>query len=100
MWQHTKAHGILPYSLVIGSRLIARYQKPSQEKPPTPLLAERASKGTGVEVCQEANSEEEPSILQARHADCNEHGTAHETDAGMAASVSDIPHPLRFPGES
>ncbi|HZU02816.1 MAG TPA: hypothetical protein VFA10_24310 [Ktedonobacteraceae bacterium] len=37
MWQHMKAHGILPYSLKIGQRLIARYtnkQTTSQEKPP------------------------------------------------------------------
>ena len=83
-------------SLVIGQRLSSRYQPSSQEKPPTPLLAERVSKGTGVAVCQEAKSEEGPSILQARHADGNEHGTAQET-AGMdgGSSVSDIPHPLR-----
>jgi len=63
-------------SLVIGQRLIARYQKPSQEKPPTPLATERVVKATGVEVCQDATREQEPSILQARHADSNEHGTA------------------------
>ncbi len=87
-------------SLVIGSRLITRYQKSSQEKPPTPLAIERGEKSPGVAVCQDAKSEEEPSILQARHADSNEHGTAHETGAGMVASVSDIPHPLRLPLES
>ena len=86
-------------SLVIGSRLITRYQQSSQGKPPTPLLAERVSKGTGVAVCQDAKSEEGPSMPQARHADRNEYGTAHETDAGMGASVSAIPHPLRLPRE-
>jgi IS605 OrfB family transposase len=65
-------------SLVIGQRLIARYQKPSQEKPPTPLATERVVKPTGVEVCQDATREQEPSILQARHADSNEHGTAQD----------------------
>ncbi len=87
-------------SLVIGQRLITRYQKPSQGKPQAPLLVERGEKSPGVAVCQDAKCEEGPSLPQARHADRNEHGTAHETDAGMVASVSDIPHPLRFPGES
>ncbi len=86
-------------SLVIASRLIARYQKPSQEKPPTPLLAERVSKGTGVEVCQEAKSKEEPSLLQARHADSNEHGTAQDVLLGMEKHTSDIPCSLRLPLE-
>jgi len=78
-------------SLVIGQRLVERYQKPLQGKPPTPLHAERAERSAGVAVCQDAKCEEEPSILQAGHADGNEHGTAHETDVGMVASVSDIP---------
>src|SRR5712692_9858586 len=86
-------------SLVIGQRLIARSQKPLQGKPPTPLVTERVEKAAGVDVCQDAKSEEGPSLLQARHADSNEHGTAHETDEGMDASVSDIPRQLRFPRE-
>src|SRR5205823_8883139 len=44
-------------SLVIGQRLIARYQPSSQEKPPTPLLVERVSKDTGVTVYQDAKGE-------------------------------------------
>ncbi len=94
MWKHTKAHGILPYSLVIGQRLVARSQKSAQEKPPTPLATERSVKAEGVAVCQEAKSEEGPSILLARHADGNEHGTAHDVWPGMAEHTSDIPHPL------
>ncbi len=62
-------------SLVIGQCLVKRYQNPLQGKPPTPLLAERVSKGTGVAVCQDAKCEEEPSLPLARHADRNEHGT-------------------------
>jgi len=50
------------------------------------------SKGTGVAVCQEAKSKEEPSILHARHADSNEHGTAQDGSLGMAERLSDIPH--------
>jgi len=75
MWQHTKAHGILPYSLVIGQRLITRYQNPSQGKPQAPLRGERGEQSPGVAACQDAKSEEGPSFPQARHADGNEHGT-------------------------
>jgi IS605 OrfB family transposase len=87
-------------SLVIGQRLIARYQQSSQEKPPTPLLAERGVKAPGVEVCQDAKSEEGPSLLQARHADSNEQGTAQDVFPGMAEHTSDIPRQLRLFNES
>jgi putative transposase len=62
---------------MIGQRLIARSQK-SQEKPPTPLATERVSKDTGVALCQDAESETGPSLLIARHAESNGHGTAQE----------------------
>ena len=83
-------------SLVIGQRLIARYQKPSQEKPPTPLATGRVVKATGVEVCQDARREQEPSLLQVRHADSNEHGTAQDVLPGMAEHTSGIPRSLRL----
>ena len=82
-------------SLVIGQRLIARYQKSTQEKPPPSLATERSVKAEGVVVCQEAKSEEGPSILPAGYGDNNEHGTAHDVWPGMAEPTSDIPHPLR-----
>jgi putative transposase len=85
-------------NLVIGQRLITRSQK-SQEKPHAPLATERIAKAVGVVVCQDAKGEEGPSILQARHADGHEHGTAHDVWLGMAEHTSDIPHPLR-PRES
>ena len=81
-------------SLMIGQRLVARPQK-SQGKPPTPLATERVAKATGVAVCQDAKSEEGPSILPARHADDNEHGTAQKVLLGMAKHTFDIPPPLR-----
>jgi putative transposase len=86
-------------SLVIGSRLITRYQQSSQGKPQAPLRVERVSKGTGVAVCQDAKSEEGPSLPQARHADRNEHGTAQDGVLRMDEPLSDIPHQLRFPCE-
>ncbi len=85
-------------SPVIGQRLITRSQK-FQEKPHAPLATERIAKAVGVVVCQDAKGEEGPSILQARHADGHEHGTAHDVWLGMAEHTSDIPHPLR-PRES
>jgi len=87
-------------SLVIGQRLIARYQKATQEKPPTPLGTERSVKTEGVLLSQDAENKEGPSILLVRHGENYEHGTAQETEAWMDASVSDIPRPLRFPCES
>jgi hypothetical protein len=87
-------------SLVIGQRLIARYQKATQEKPPNPLGTERSVKTEGVFLSQDAESKEGSSILLARHGENYEHGTAQETEAWMDVSVSDIPHPLRFPCES
>jgi len=81
-------------SLVIGQRLIMRYEKPFKEKPHTPRREEKSS---GVAICQDAKSVgTQPSSGNARHADNNEHGTAQETDVGMVASVSDIAHQLRF----
>ncbi len=82
-------------SLVIGQRLITRYQTSSQGKPQAPLLAERGEKSPGVAICQDAKSEEGPSLPQARHADCNEHGTAQDGVLRMDEPLSDIPHPLR-----
>jgi transposase len=48
-----KGHADRNASLVIGQRLMARYQDRMQEKPPTPLLAERVAKATGVGTSQE-----------------------------------------------
>jgi len=85
-------------SLVIGQRLVARYQKPLKEKPPTPLVAERAEQSAGVVISQVAKSVgTRPSNGSARHGDHNEHGTAQETGTGMVAPVSDIACQLRLP---
>ncbi len=78
-------------SLVIGQRLIARYQKSTQEKPPTPLATERGTKVPGVVVSQDAKSKEGPSFRPAWHGDDNEHGTAQGVWLGMAEHTSDVP---------
>jgi len=83
-------------SLVIGQRLVMRYQKNAEGKPPTPLLVERVSRDTGVAVSQDAGCKEGPSLPEAWHGDSNEHGTAQETGTGMVAPVSDIPCQLRL----
>ena len=85
-------------SLVIGQRLVARCQKPSKEKPPTPLKAGRVSKDTGVVISQDVKSVgARPSTGSARHGDHNEHGTAQGVLSGMERHTSDIAHQLRFP---
>ncbi len=82
-------------SLVIGQRLVTRYQR--KEKPQTPRREERSS---GVGICQDAQSVgTQPPTGDARHADTNEHGTAQEIGMRMVEPVSDIAHRLRFPCE-
>ncbi|MFL5692528.1 MAG: zinc ribbon domain-containing protein [Ktedonobacteraceae bacterium] len=69
-------------SLVIGQRLVARYQK---EKPQT---LRRGEKSPGVGICQDAKSAaSQPSTGSARHADTNEHGTAQERTLRMDESL-------------
>ena len=86
-------------SLMIGQRLVARYQQSSQEKPPTPLRVERVSRDTGVVASQDAKCEEGPSIRSAGHGDKNEHGTAQDRPLRMDEHPSDIPCQLRLPSE-
>ncbi|HEX3641127.1 MAG TPA: transposase, partial [Ktedonobacteraceae bacterium] len=85
-------------SLVIGQRLVERYQKHPKEKPLASLHAERGEQSPGVEVCQDAKSVgTRPSLGGARHADGNEHGTAQEIGMRMVEPVSDMTYQLRFP---
>jgi IS605 OrfB family transposase len=87
-----KGHADRNASAVIGQRLISRYQ----EKPLTPLLAERASKGVGVGTSQEPKTEVVGhSSLSERHGSTNEPGTAQERRDTDGCSLSDFPPPLR-----
>jgi putative transposase len=85
-------------SLVIGSRLIERYERsPSKEKPHA--LARRAEgveKSTGVALSQDAKREEKPSISQARQGDGNAHGTAPGARRRMGTPPPSIPTQLRM----
>jgi putative transposase len=79
-------------SLIIGDRLVTRYQP--KEKPQT---LRRREKSLGGIVTQEVESvSSQLSTGNVRHGDNNEHGTAQETGTGMVAPVSDIAHQLRF----
>jgi putative transposase len=87
-------------SLVIGQRLIARFQEPLKEKPQAPVRrAGRESKDSGVVLSQDAKSESRPSPDDARHGDGNGHGTAQERRRRMGTPLSAIPHQLRLPLE-
>ena len=60
-------------SLVIGQRLLARFQ----EKPPTRVAGQHEDvKASGAIICQDANGEKGPSISSSRHAGRRGHGTA------------------------
>ena len=87
-------------SLVIGNRLLARYQSHSQEKPPTPLHAERPVKTGGVRRSQDAKGNGRPSTNLAGHGRANVQGTAQDRSARMVADRSGIPRQLRVFNES
>ena len=84
-------------SLVVGQRLLARYEEPSKEKPHT--LARRAEgveKSTGVALSQDAKREEKPSFSRARQGDGNGHGTAQGRRRWMGTPLPSIPTQLRL----
>jgi IS605 OrfB family transposase len=92
-----RGHADRNASLCIGQRLITRTQQNiSQEKPHTPLLAERGSKDSGVVCSQDAEGEAGPSMLPAWHGASNGHGTAYEVGGWMEPTTSPIPHLLRL----
>jgi IS605 OrfB family transposase len=92
-----RGHADRNASACIGQRLITRSQQnTSQEKPHTPLLAERGSKDAGVACSQDAEGEAELSMLPAWHGAGNGHGTAHEVGDWMEPPTSPIPHQLRL----
>jgi len=91
-----RGHADRNASLVIGQRLRARYQTTQQEKPPTPLLAERVSKDAGVGVSQEPKTEVVGHLsLSERHGNANAQGTAQERRDTDGCLLSDMLPPLR-----
>jgi putative transposase len=84
-------------SIVIGKRLLARYQQISpQEKPHAPLATERPVKMGGVRRSQDAKGNGRPSTNLARHGRANVQGTAQDGSARMVADISGIPRQLRL----
>jgi hypothetical protein len=91
-----KGHADRNASLVIGKRLVARYQPPSQEKPLAPLLAERESKDSGVAGSHAPETEVVGhSSLFERHGILIGHGTAQNRSSRMVEPVREITNPLR-----
>jgi putative transposase len=87
--------------IVIGKRLLARYQQTDlKEKPHIPLHAERPVKTEGVRLSQGATRRSRLSIDQAGHGTANAQGTAQDTLNGMAESVLSTAHQLRLFNES
>jgi len=94
-----RGHADRNASIVIGHRLIARYQpeRPPKEKPHAPRPAERELKDSGVTVSQEAKGEEYPSIAPTRHGRSNGHGTAQKGKRRRMGTPSlSIPPQLRL----
>jgi putative transposase len=91
-----KGHADRNASLVIGQRLLARYQNSSEEKPPTPLATERESKDSGGGGSHEPETEVVGhSSLSERHGTPTGHGTAQERGGTNGCSLSDMPPSLR-----
>ena len=92
-----RGHADRNASVVIGQRLITRYQeKQTQEKPLAPLATERESKDAGVGGSHEPETEAVGhSSLSERHGTSNGHGTAHERAEMDGSPRSDMPPPLR-----
>ncbi|HZR42167.1 MAG TPA: transposase [Ktedonobacteraceae bacterium] len=92
-------------SIVIGKRLLARYQTPSsqttsKEKPQAVLATDRPVK-TGGDLCsQDAESRGRLSTDPVRHGTGVEQGTAHVSVQRMVRAETGIPQQLRLFNES
>ena len=90
-----KGHADRNASLVIGKRLVARYES-SQEKPPAPLATERESQDSGGEDSHAPETEVVGhSSLFERHGILIGHGTAQNRSSRMVEPVREITNPLR-----
>ena len=85
-------------AIVIGKRLLARYQQTSlKEKPQAPLpRAERTTKVEGVRRSQVATHLRRLSTDQAGQGTANAQGTVQDAKGRMVPSVSGIPTQLRL----
>ncbi len=94
-----RGHADRNASIVIGQRLITRYQQNRHQEKPHPPLAcpERESKDSGGVRSQDAKGTETPSTCSASgHGARLGHGTAREVEIWMETTSSAIPHQLRL----
>jgi len=84
-------------SIVIGQRLIARFQ----EKPPTLVARQQEeTKVSGAIISQDAKEDKRPSTsVFTRHGDRRGHGTAQREGRGMDTPSRSIPTQLRLLNE-
>jgi len=89
-------------SIVIGKRLLARYQQTDLKEKPHALLrrTERSSKEGGVRRSQDAKGNGRPSTDRVRQGNANAQGNAQEASAGMVADASGMVRQLRLFHES
>src|SRR5260370_25212386 len=84
-------------SLVVGQRLILRYQEPFKEKPhPADRRGGREEKSSGVALSQDATSKSRLSTDCARQGDSKAHGTAHGGTLWIDERPPSIPPQLRL----
>jgi hypothetical protein len=99
-----RGHADRNASIVIGQRIMQRYQPkqhPSsprdQEKPRARRVRSgKVSQETGVVVSQDAQNQRPPSLVEERHGDRHGHGTAQMEKLWMEERPSSLPTQLRL----
>ena len=83
-------------SIVIGQRLLARTQKPFQEKPPARPSSGRSTKVEGGPSSQDAKGKRNPCNSSSGLGRGAESGTTQRRESGMADPSRGIPRQLRL----
>ena len=83
-------------SIVIGQRLLARRQKPFQEKPPARPSSGRSTKVEGGPSSQDAKGKRNPLNSSSGLGRGAESGTTQRRESGMADPPRGIPRQLRL----
>jgi IS605 OrfB family transposase len=83
-------------SIVIGQRLLARMQKPFQEKPPARPSSGRSTKVEGGPSSQDAKGKRNPFNSSSGLGRWAESGTTQRRESGMADPPRGIPRQLRL----
>jgi putative transposase len=94
---HLRGNADRNASLVIGQRLLSRYQEAFKEKPHTAgRCAGREEKSSGGALSQDAKRERRPSTDLARHGKRSGSGITQDVVLRMDEHASDIPTQLRL----